>query len=124
MKFLLATLLIGIISCIAGLYLPWWSIAIVCFLVTLLLVPHTGFAFLSGFTGIFLLWFVLAFWIDVSNKSILSQKIALIIPLGGSSILLILVTALIGGLVGGFAALAGSSLRVGKRKRRLNYRSR
>ena len=41
-----------------------------------------------------------------------------IFKLGGSSILLILVTALIGGLVGGFAAMAGSSLRPAQKVRR------
>jgi len=60
---------------------------------------------------LFLLWGGLAFWIDVSNDHVLSKKIAAILPLGGNSILLILVTALVGGLVAGFAAMSGSFLR-------------
>lgn len=111
MKFLLTTILIFLLSFIAGLYLPWWSIAIVAFAAALLIQPKTGIAFLAGFLGIFLLWAVLSFWIDTANESILSQKIALLLPLGGSAVLLILVTAAIGGLVGGFAAMAGSSIR-------------
>jgi hypothetical protein len=112
MKFLLTTLLIFLLSFIAGLYLPWWSIAIVAFVAALLMQPKIGFGFLAGFIGIFLLWASIALWIDVNNESILSRKVALLFPLGGSSVLLILITAFIGGLVGGFAAMAGSSIRL------------
>jgi hypothetical protein len=114
MKFVLTTLLIFLLSFIAGLYLPWWSIAVVAFLAALLIQPNIGTGFLAGFIGIFLMWATLAFWIDVNNESILSQKIAKLFPLGGSSLLLILVTSFIGGLVGGFAAMAGSSIRFRK----------
>jgi hypothetical protein len=72
---------------------------------------HAGKAFLSGFLGIFLLWAGLAWWIDMKNEGILSKKIAELLPLGGSSLLLILVTAFIGALVGGFGAMTGSFLR-------------
>jgi hypothetical protein len=115
MRFFLATLLIALLSFIAGLFLPWWSIAIVAFLVALLLQQGIGRSFLAGFAGIFLLWALVAFWIDVKNESLLSHKIAQLFPLGGSSFLLILITALIGALVGGFAAMAGSSLRPARR---------
>jgi hypothetical protein len=104
--------LIFLLSFIAGLYLPWWSIAIVAFVAALLMQPKIGFGFLAGFIGIFLLWASIALWIDVNNESILSRKVALLFPLGGSSVLLILVTAFVGGLVGGFAAMAGSSIRL------------
>lgn len=111
MKFLLATLLTASLAFIAGLFLPWWSIALVAFLVALLLIQNIGKGFLSGFAGIFILWGLLAFWIDIKNESILSHKIAQLFPLEGSSLLMILITALVGGIVGGFAAMAGSSLR-------------
>ena len=111
MRFLLATLLTATFAFIAGIFLPWWSIAIISFLVALLIIQPIGPGFLSGFSGIFILWAFLSFWIDLKNESILSQKIAQVIPLGGSSTLLILVTALVGALVGGFAAMAASSLR-------------
>jgi hypothetical protein len=111
MKFILATLLTATIAFLAGLYSPWWSIALVSFLVALLIKQRIGFAFFSGFAGIFLLWGFLSLWIDFKNNHILSHKIAQVIPLGGSGLLLILVTAIVGALVGGFAALSGSSLR-------------
>ncbi|HMW66901.1 MAG TPA: hypothetical protein PK695_11810 [Chitinophagaceae bacterium] len=111
MKFLTATLLTLLLAFVSGLYLPWWGIAIVALLVAAIVHQKAGKAFLSGFLGLFLLWGGLAFWIDMKNDHILSQKIAAILPLGGNSILLILVTALVGGLVAGFAALSGSFLR-------------
>ena len=115
MRFILAILLTAALSFIAGLYTPWWSIAIVSFGVALLVKQRYGLAFLSGFMGIFLLWGGLAFWIDTKNNQVLSHKIAQLFPLGGSSILLIIVTASIGALVGGFAAMSGSSLRIKER---------
>jgi hypothetical protein len=111
MKFLLSLLLTAVLAFLAGLILPWWSIALIAFIVALVIPQHTGLGFLSGFLGIFLLWGVLAFWTDAQNNSLLSKKIATLFPLGGSVMLLILVTALVGALVGGFAAMAGSSLR-------------
>lgn len=110
MKFLLATLLTATLSFLTGLLLPWWSIAIVSFLVAFFIRQHYGASFFSGFAGIFLCWGLLSLWIDIKNKSVLSHKIAQLFPLGGSSVLLILVTALVGALVGGFAAMSGGSL--------------
>ena len=118
MRFLLSLLLITTLGFLAGLFLPWWSIALVAFVVALLIPQSIGAGFLSGFLGIFLLWAVIATWIDIANDSILSAKVSQLLPLGGSSIILILVTALVGGLVGGFAAMAGSSLRNTNNKRR------
>ena len=111
MKFLTATLLTLLLAFVSGLYLPWWGIAIVALLVAAIVHQKAGKAFLSGFLGLFLLLGGLAFWIDMKNDHILSKKIAAILPLGGNSILLILVTALVGGLVAGFAAMSGSFLR-------------
>lgn len=116
MRFILATLLTATLSFLAGLYMPWWSIAVVSFLVALLVKQRYGLAFISGFLGIFLLWGILAFWIDVKNNGVLSHKIAQLFPLGDSSVLLILVTGLVGGLVGGFAAMSGSTLRPVERR--------
>lgn len=111
MKLLVATILTALLSFVAGLYLPWWSIAIAAFLSVLLIPLRSSRAFLSGFLGVFLLWFFLALWIDVKNQGILSRKVAEIFPLAGSSFLIILVTAIVGAVVGGFAALSGSYLR-------------
>lgn len=111
MKSLTAIILTALLSFAAGLYFPWWSIAIVALLVAVLIHQKAGKAFLSGFLAIFLLWGILAYWIDIKNQHLLSQKIAAIFPLGGSPFALIFVTSFVGALVGGFAAMTGSYLR-------------
>ena len=111
MRFILATLLTITLSFIAGLYLPWWSIALVAFFVALLIKQSIGFAYLSAFTAIFLLWGGLAVFIHLQNNGVLTERIAYLFKFNGNSFLLILITALVGALVAGFAAMSGSSLR-------------
>ena len=112
MKFLVATILTALLSFIAGIYIPlWWFFAVVALLVALLIHQRSAMAFFAGFLGLFILWFVLTLWTDNANDGILSAKIASLLPLGGSKWALIIVTAVIGGLVAGFAALSGSYLR-------------
>lgn len=118
MRLILSILLIAALGFLAGKFLPWWSIAMVSFLVALLIPQTISKSFLSGLFGIFILWGIVALWIDIKNNSVLSHKVSELFKLGGSSFLLIFVTALIGGLVGGFAAMAGSSLRPAPRVRR------
>lgn len=117
MRFLLATLLTASLSFIAGMYLPWWSIAIVAFGVALLIKQKIGLAYLSAFTAIYFLWGGLALFINIRNKNMLSQKMAQIFPLNGNAIYLIMVTAFVGAIVAGFAAMSGSSLRPLERRR-------
>lgn len=111
MKFLVAMILTGLLAFISGLFLPWWGIAITSLLVAVLVHQKAGKAFLSGLLGVFLLWAGLAWWIDMKNDGILSKKIAAVLPLGGSALLLIVVTGVVGGLVAGLAAVSGSFLR-------------
>ena len=111
MKFFIAALLTALLSFIAGLYMPWWSIAVVSFAVAALIHQKPLKAFLSGFFALFLLWGGIAYWIDMKNNHILSQRVAELMKMGPSSITIIIVTAFIGGLVAGFAALSGSFLR-------------
>jgi len=108
MKLLVSTLLIALLSFLTGLYLPWWVFALAACLISILIPQRPGWAFLSGFLALFLLWGALAWFQDAPNNSILSSKIAQILPLDGSPYLLMLVTALVGALVGGGAALTGS----------------
>ena len=108
MKFIITTLLIALLSFVSGLYLPWWGFALAAFLVSALIPQRPGVSFLAGFLGLFILWTLLSWSMDAPNNSILSQKIAVLLNLGGSTVLLILITALIGALVGGGAALTGS----------------
>ena len=115
MKFATTTILIALLGFCSGLFLPWWGIALVAFVISALLPQSPLTAFFSGFLAIFLLWGGLAWILDNANSSILAAKIARVLPLGGSPVLLILVTALVGALVGGGAAISGSYL-VSKRR--------
>lgn len=115
MKFLTALLLTALCSFVAGLYFPWWSLAIMAFLVALLVRQGAGRAFLSAFIALFLLWGGLALWIDIRNTSSLSARIGELLGLGSNTLLLVLITGFIGALVAGFAAMSGSYLRAGKK---------
>lgn len=117
MKFTVAMVLTAALAFISGLFLPWWALAFTSMGVALIIHQKAGKAFLAGFLGVFGLWGGLAAWIDFQNNQILSHKIAQILPLGGNSYLLIGVTALLGGLVAGLAALTGSFLRSSPRSK-------
>lgn len=111
MKFIISLVLIALLSVSACLYLPWWSIAIVAFIVAALIPQHPGKSFLTGFIAILLLWGSLAWFISSNNNHLLAHKVSMIILKTDSPFVLIVATALIGSLVAGFAALSGSYLR-------------
>jgi len=112
MKFFNSLLLTALLSFIAGIYISyWWFFAVVAFLVAVLIHQRGFKAFFAGFLALFILWFVLAFWMDFANEGVLSVKIASILGLSGSKWLLMIITAFVGGLAAGFAALSGSYLR-------------
>lgn len=110
MKFVLSTILISIVSLVAGMFLPWWTIALVAFGIVYLYRLRPSLGFLSGFTGIFLCWALIALLRNTANDGILSHRIALIFPLGGSGGALVLISGLVGALVGGLAGLTASFL--------------
>lgn len=131
MKILLRFLLIAGLSYLGLQYFSWWIIAVVAFLVGLILsekkprrlfdkrVPPT-LSFLMGFLAIVLVWGGMAYWIDQQNASLLSQKIfdllfgSIMSPESQSNVsapwAMIGLTAIVGGLLGGFSALTGNLL--------------
>ena len=119
-KFFVTTVLIGLLSFISGLFLPWWTIAVVAFVVSALIPQRPMKAFFAGFLALFLLWGGMALTIDLANGSILSTRVAGILPLHDSSAALILVTALVGALVGGGGALTAAFLQKRMPKAKMN----
>lgn len=111
MKFIIVLLLTALLGFATPLYFAWWSFAVTSFLIAFFIHQKAFTAFLAGFTGMFLLWLFFTLIIDNANQHILSQKIALLLPLNGSSLTLILITSFIGGIISGFAALSGSFAR-------------
>jgi len=111
MKFIISIILTLLLSFCASLYLPWWSVAIVAFLVAALIPQTPLVAFVTGFIALFLLWGVICFWISTNNNDILAHRVSLLIFKTDNPFLLIVVTALIGALVAGFGALTASYIR-------------
>lgn len=107
MRLLLSILLIALVSFIVTSFLPWWMIAVVCFVVTFLFRFNASKSFFAGFAGIFLLWLVVASLKDVANDHILSSRMAQLFSLS-KSFLFLLVGPVVGGIVGGMAAWSGS----------------
>lgn len=111
MKFIISLLLIALLSFAAGLFLPWWSIAIAAFLVLAFIPQRPLMAFLCGFLAVALLWAGLSFYLSSMNQHLLAHKVSLLILKMDNPLFLIIVTALIGGLVAGMAALTASFIR-------------
>ncbi len=111
MKSVTTTLLIILFSFLSCLYFPWWSIAIVAFIMSALIPQKPLASFFNGFIALLLLWGFLSLWISIRNGHILAHRVSLLIFKTDSPFLLILATALIGALVAGFAALTGSYVR-------------
>lgn len=88
------------------LFLPWWGIIIPCLIFGAWLIEHAGKAFLIGFVGGGLAWFLQALYIDIANESILSTRIAEMMEVG-SHWMILLATFLIAAILSGFATLTG-----------------
>lgn len=111
MKFFVALLLTALLAYAGGLFFPWWIIAVAAFVVAALIPLPPYKAFLSGFLALFALWGLHATILDDANHHVLATRLAKVLPLGGSFFVLIMLTACVGGLVAGMAALTASYLR-------------
>lgn len=108
MKFITSIILTALLSYALCLFLPWWSIAIAAFLVSALIAQTPGNSFLSGFLSLLLFWGAFAWLVSMANHHILANRISVLVFKTDNPLLLVVMTALIGALVAGFAALAGS----------------
>jgi hypothetical protein len=100
-----------ILSISLSFILPWWGImvaaAITSFIIPLKKLP----GFMIPFLAVFLFWIAYSYWLSNGNDFILAKKIAILLPLDGNAYLLILVTALIGGIAAGTAGIFGNQFR-------------
>lgn len=97
------TLLVGLVL---QLFLPWWSLAIGAAGVAFFFEQAGWRAFLGGFVAAFVLWAGAAWWLNANGGEILAGRLNQLLPLNS-----LLFTGLVGGLVGGFAALTGKMVR-------------
>ncbi|MHB1922125.1 MAG: hypothetical protein ACYCOO_07795, partial [Chitinophagaceae bacterium] len=88
------------LSYLAGIWLPWWSLSVCCFLVALVIPQAPLKGFLSAFLAIFLLWGGLALFIDVRNGHILSRRMSQLFFHQSNPFLILGLTALLGAITG------------------------
>ncbi|MBM3915018.1 MAG: hypothetical protein FJ348_03145 [Sphingomonadales bacterium] len=118
MKFSIALLLTFLTGLGLGTtaFVPWWGFVVAAALVGATVHQTATKTFAAGFLGMLMAWGGLAWWIDWQNQSLLSQKIALVLPLGGSAAALLFITGTVGGLLAGLAALSGHYARASVQK--------
>lgn len=103
-------LLILVISLLLQFFLPWWIIGLVAFGIAFWKAQRAGQAFASGFGAIFILWVAMGLIRSIPNDNLLANRIGEMLMLPANSfnwIIVLVVTGIIGGLVGGLSALAG-----------------
>lgn len=108
---MLQIFLIAVISLLAQFVLPWWSLAVVAFGVCYWRSPRAGQACLSGFAGVALVWLVYALLIHLRTDGIFTGRMSQLLFKVDNPTLPLLVTAVLGGLVGGLAGLSGYFVR-------------
>jgi hypothetical protein len=109
MKFIYHTFAIALLAFVLELFLPWWSISIAAFIAGYLFAENGWRSFFAGLLGIAILWLAMSLYIDASTGSILTPRIAGLFPTKTVP-LLIVITCVVGGLVGGFASLTGGMI--------------
>lgn len=107
MRTFLTILLIAGFSYLAHVYIPfWWFFAVVAFIISFAFGKSGVSSFFAGFVAIFVLWMVLNLGNSLENDFLLVDKMSNLVG-APHSIVLILISALIGGVVAAFSSLAG-----------------
>lgn len=115
MRNLKSILIIAICAGITTWFLPWSMIAVCSYVVAIThkLAPRAGFT--SGFLGIALAWLVIALWRDLPNQHILSNRMAALLGMPNGWLFMLL-TIVLGGLVGGLSGWSGAMMSKAFRK--------
>ena len=109
MRNLKPIIIVAVTAGIITWYMPWSMVAACAFFVSIThnLKPKDGF--ISGFLGVVLCWLVIALWRDLPNEHILSDRMAGLLGLPNGW-LFMLVTVIIGGVVGALAGWSGGMM--------------
>ena len=105
------TVTVIILVFVMGYLFEWWTVAIASFIGGAILGKSSGETFAKGMVAVIIVWLLMVCYYHFSTQGILSNKIAQILPVGGNAAVLIVVTVLIGGIVGGWAAMSGFLVR-------------
>lgn len=100
-------ILIIILAYILSLYLPWWSIMLAALITGFIIPLKKSAVFFVPFIAIALLWIIQSYMLSSANDFILAEKIATLLKLKGNSMLLLVVTGIVGGLAAGFSGIFG-----------------
>lgn len=103
--------LIAIVGLLVQLVLPWWSLAIVAFAVCFWRGSGAGRAFWYGFAGVALVWISYVLLVHLRTDGIFTGRMGQLLFKADAPALLMLATAVLGGLVGGLAGMAGYFVR-------------
>lgn len=104
---MLPFILIALFSLLAQLVLPWWSLALVAFVVCYWRSRTGAQAFLNGFLGSLVVWLAYALLIHLRTDGIMTSRMSQLFLKADAPLGILLLTALVAGLVGGLAALSG-----------------
>lgn len=110
MKLAIKIILVVFLSFGAEQLFPWWSVVISAAVVSAMIPTSGSTAFLSGFAGVGLLWFLSALFYSFQTDFLLTERVARMFGVN-SSIIIILLTTIIGAIAGGMGALCGNQLR-------------
>lgn len=122
MKLIVNIIVIALLSYLSALIGWWeWDFVIIAAIVGYLNNANGWSSFLSGFLGVGGLWMGYAHWLNYHNEGLLADKMAGVLSLG-SGFEMVLLTAVVGGLVGAFATLTGSLLRMNVQPPRRSFR--
>lgn len=121
MKTIFALIFMLILGTIVSLFLPWWTIAMVCFVVAMSCLDNSRDAAIAGFFSVFILWGFVALFKSYQNDFILLTRMAELLPIH-NHLILIISTAFLGGVIGMLGSLSGVFLQsINKKPRKEKY---
>ena len=100
-----------LLAIILSQFLPWWSVMLATFISGFSISLKKTSIFFIPFSSIAVFWMGYAWYLGSSNDFILAKKIAILLPLNGNSIILILITGIVGGISAGISGFFGTECR-------------
>ena len=104
-------LILLVLAFVSNYLLPWWAVAIVTFLAAYFMGKTSWHSFISGFSSVFFVWALMAMLKSIPNDHLLAGRVVQLFPLPHNWIWVLIVTAVIGGLIGGMGALSGALMK-------------
>lgn len=102
--------LVVVLSYICLIFLPWWSVVVLCFLLcTVISIPRFG-GFWMSFLGVFVMYLAVSSYKNITNDHILGDVVASMFVMP-SSWIVVLFGAILFALLSGMGGYTGSLLR-------------